>query len=121
MPLVRDPLWDRRSSRAGVRRPYQKPSRPGGGEGDARPVARGGDRGPSAPVSLEHQVRSPTQSHRGVGTRVLQPPDVVDPRPAAFTTARTPTSMRLSTAAPASPAPRRFARQSRTSSVWASG
>ena len=83
------PLLRRRSARSCGRRPRrrlsvvptQQASRPGDGEGDARPVDRDRDRGAPAAVALEHEVRAPAQRHRRAGRGVLEPPDVVDPRP----------------------------------------
>ena len=64
-----------------VRRPDEKASRPGHGEGDTRPVDRDRDRRAPAAVALEHEVRPLAQRHRRACSRILQPPDVVDPRP----------------------------------------
>ena len=64
-----------------VRRPDEEASRPGDGEGDTRPVDRDRDRRAPAAVALEHEVRAPAQRHRRACPRILQPPDVVDPRP----------------------------------------
>ena len=69
------------SLEGGVRGPDEHATGPGDGEGDARPVDRDRDRGAPAAVALEHEVCASAQRHRGARTRVLEPPNVVEPRP----------------------------------------